>query len=257
MKIILIPSTTAGGGPEHYQFSSSAVVNDTLAIDAGCLGFFRSAQDQARIKHVLISHTHIDHVASLPIFVENAYEGKPDCVTIHGSADVLDSCQRDLFNDRIWPDFIALSKNNERPFLKLARFDPGQTIELEGLRITAVSLDHVVPTVGFLVEDQHAAVAFVSDTGPTEEIWRVCNRTPNLKGVFLEGCFPNNLEWLAKVSRHLTPAMVAAELKKLTRPARIHIVHIKARFQTQIIAELRGLGLSSLEIAQFGVPYSF
>ena len=257
MKIILVPSSSAGSGPEHFQFTSSAIVNDTVAIDAGCLGFYRSAQAQARVRHVLISHTHIDHVASLPIFVENAYEGKADCVMIYGSGEVLDSCQRDLFNDRIWPDFIALSKNSERPFMKMARLDPGQTVELDGLRYTAVALDHVVPTSGFVVEDEHSAVAFVSDTGPTEEIWRVANANPKLKAVVLEACFPNSLAWLADVSKHLTPALVGIELKKLTRPVRVLAVHIKARFQGQVIAELNDLKHPGLEIAQFGVPYTF
>ena len=257
MKITLVPSTVVGGGPDHYQFTSSAIVNDTIALDAGCVGFHLSAQAQARIKHILVSHTHIDHVASLPIFVENAYEGKTDCVTVHGSASVLDSCQRDLFNDRLWPDFIALSKDNDKPFMKLALFEAGQTIELEGLRITAVAIDHVVPTVGFVLEDAHSAVAFISDTGPTEEIWRVADATPNLKAVFLETTFPNELDWLAKVSKHLTPAMVTAELKKLSRQVRVIIVHIKARFQSQVIAQLQALGVSSLEIGQFAVPYSF
>jgi ribonuclease BN (tRNA processing enzyme) len=246
-----------GGGLEHYQFTSSTVINDTITIDAGCIGFCQSAQAQARIKHILLTHTHIDHVASLPIFVENAYEGKADCVTIHASANVLDSCQRDLFNDRLWPDFIGMSKNNDKPFLKVSQFEAGQTIELEGLRFRAVAIDHVVPTVGFLVEDQHSAVAFISDTGPTDEIWRVADATPNLKAIFLETTFPNELDWLAKVSKHLTPAMVASELKKLSRPIRVIIVHIKARFQTQVIAELQALGLPQLEIAQFAVPYSF
>src|SRR6516162_3190664 len=82
VKLTLIPSTVLGS-PDSYHYCTSAIVNDTLAIDAGCLGFYHSAQEQARIRHLLITHTHIDHMASLPIFVENAYEGKTDCVTIH------------------------------------------------------------------------------------------------------------------------------------------------------------------------------
>lgn len=257
MKITLIPSTVMGSGPRHYQYTTSALVNDTVAVDAGSLGFYQSAHDQAKVRHVLITHTHIDHVASLPIFVENAYEGKTDCVTIHGSAEVLDSCRRDLFNDRIWPDFIKLSENSKTPFLKLNQLDPWQSVELEGLKYTAVPVNHVVPTCGFVIEDANSAVVITSDTGPTEEIWKAANANTKLKAVFLEGCFPNHLAWLAEVSKHLTPTLVGAELKKLTRPARVLIVHIKPRFQDQVIAELQALQNPSLEIAQFGVPYSF
>jgi ribonuclease BN (tRNA processing enzyme) len=256
VKLTLIPSTLPGHGTEHFQYLSTCLVNDVLALDAGCLGFYHSAPDQARVRHVLLTHTHIDHLASLPIFVENAYEARPDCVTIHGSADVLDCLQRDLFNNRIWPDFIALSRS-DKPFLKLARFDAGQTIELEGLRITAVALNHVVPTVGYILRDGQSSVAYVTDTAPTEEIWERLNALPDLKAVFLEATFPNNMTWLADVSKHLTPAQFRQEAAKLKRPARLIVIHLKARYQAQVSAELRALGLPQLEFAQFGTPYVF
>lgn len=254
MKLSLIPSSVGGG--DHYQFLSSSLVNDTIALDAGCIGFYRSAADQARVRHVFLSHTHMDHLASLPIFVENIFEGRTDCLTVHASQDVLDCCQRDLFNDRIWPDFVALSQGDQ-PFLKLARLEAGQTVEVEGLRISAVAIDHVVPTVGYVVADDHSAIGFISDTGPTDAIWDRLNAEPNLKAVFLETTFPNNLTWLATVSKHLTPGLTAAELKKLTRPARAIIVHVKARYQTEVIAELHALALPNLEIGRFDTPYEF
>ena len=139
-----------GGGDE--QFLSSTLVNDTIALDAGCIGFYRSAPEQARIRHVFLSHTHMDHLASLPIFRENAFEGKRDCLTVHASQEVLDCCQRDLFNDRIWPDFIALSQGDQ-PFLKLSRFEAGQSVDVDGVRISAVAIDHVVPTVAYVIAD--------------------------------------------------------------------------------------------------------
>lgn len=255
MKLTLIPSTV-GDSAEPHQFLSSALLNDTIALDAGCVGFYRSPQEQARVRHVLVSHTHMDHLASLPIFVENAYEGRSEGVTIHGSTPVLECCRRDLFNDRIWPDFVELSKG-DKPFLRLSPFEPGQTLELDGVRITAVALDHVVPVVGYVVADAHSAFAFISDTGPTEEIWKHVNAAPNLKAVFLEATFPSSMAWLADISKHLTPTTFARELRKLTRPARVFVMHIKARYRAEVLAELKALGLPNLEIAQFGTPYTF
>jgi ribonuclease BN (tRNA processing enzyme) len=254
MKVTLIPSSI-GGGPDH-QYLSSCLINDTVAVDAGCLGFWGSPQEQARVRHVVVSHTHMDHLASLPIFVENAYEGKAECVTVHGSRAVLDCCQEHLFNEKVWPDFIALSRS-ERPFLRLAPFEAGETIDLDGLRITAVALDHVVPTVGFLVSDEHSAIALISDTGPTDEIWKQVNALPNLKAVFVETTFPDELGWLADLSKHLTPASLAREAAKLTRPTRLIIIHLKARYKEQVIAQLQALGLAGLEIGQSGATYTF
>jgi ribonuclease BN (tRNA processing enzyme) len=229
-----------------------------LAFDAGCIGFYGSAQDQARVRHVLISHTHMDHIASLPLFVENAYEGRRDCLTIHGNDHVLNCLRTDLFNDRVWPDFFALSPP-DAPFFKLSTLEAGKTIELEGLRITPMAVNHVVPTLGFLLEDADTAVLIVSDTGPTEEIWKQANRTPNLRAVFLEACFPNSMQWLADASKHLTPRTFAEELQKLHRPVPVYAVHIKARFRSQVIDELQALAsdMPNVRVGEIGRPYTF
>lgn len=256
MKVTLIPSSVTPRGEDQLGYLTAYVINDALAIDAGGLGFWKDPAAQARIRHVLITHTHIDHVASLPIFVENVYEGGPDCVTIHGSDFVLDSLRRDLFNDRIWPDFIRLGRP-DAPFLKLARLEPYCPIELEGLRITPVPVQHVIPTLGFLVEEGGRAVVFPSDTGPTEEIWQYANAHPNLRAVFLEAAFPNEMEWLARISLHLTPNLFAAELAKLRRTVPTYAVHIKARFHREIVKQLRQLGLDYVKVGEFDHDYIF
>jgi ribonuclease BN (tRNA processing enzyme) len=256
VKVVLVPSSVSERSEDQHQFLTSFLINDTVAVDAGCLGLNGTAQEQARIRHVLITHTHIDHIGSLPIFVENAYEGKRDCVTVHGNEAVLSCLQTDLFNDRVWPDFIRMSTANA-PFLKLALLQAGHAIELEGLRVTPVPVNHVVPTFGFIIEDKDSAVAIVSDTGPTDAIWGYANQTPNLKAVFLEATFPESLTWLAEVSTHLTPALFAREIQKLKRPAALIAVHIKARFRTEVTNELKALGLPNLQIGRFGKPYTF
>lgn len=255
MKIMLLPSAVSPeAGP--LQFLTSFLINDTVVLDAGTIGFFRTPREQACIKHIFITHSHIDHVASLPIFLENAYEGTQDCVTIHGSSKVIDSLQFDVFNDRLWPDFIRLSSSNT-PFLKLNTLAPDQTIEVEGLRLTPVTVNHTVHTMGFIIEDDHCAVVFPSDTGPTDEIWRRANRTPNLKAVFLEATFPASMARLADISKHLTPALFAAEVKKLHVPAKIFAVHIKPRFREEVVKELAALAMPNLEIARPGFTYEF
>jgi ribonuclease BN (tRNA processing enzyme) len=256
VKITLVPSAVGGHGQALLQYLTSYLINDTVAIDAGSLGVFKTPADQARIRHVLLSHTHIDHIGSLPVLVENAYEGKRDCMTIHGSEAVLDCLRRDVFNDRVWPDFISMS-SREAPFLRLATLEAGRPLELEGLRITPVAVNHVVPTLGFIVEDQAAGVVISSDTGPTDELWRRANAVANLKAVFLEATFPESMAQLATVAKHLTPSMFAGEVRKLKRPVPVIAVHIKARFYDQMVDELQALGLPNLEIGRAGKSYTF
>jgi ribonuclease BN (tRNA processing enzyme) len=256
MKLLLLPSTVGDLPVLGSQYLASALLNDTIALDAGCLGLYGAPAQQARIRHILLTHSHLDHVATLPIFLENAYEGRAEGVHIHASQATLDCLHEHLFNGRIWPDLVALSQE-KRPFLHLVPFESGKMFELNGLQITAYALDHVVPTHGFIIDDGASSIVFVTDTGPTNVIWQAANARPNLKAVFLEATFPDEFGWLADVSKHLTPATFAGELRKLQRPVRVVAMHVKARFQEQVAAQLRALKIPQLEMAQFGVPYVF
>jgi ribonuclease BN (tRNA processing enzyme) len=256
VKVTIIPSSVTLPGQDQEQYLISYLINDSVAVDAGCLGFYLTPNAQAKVQHVLISHTHADHIASLPIFVENAYEAGDACVTVHGSPAVLDCLRADVFNGRVWPDFLGMAEGG-LSFLRLGLLEHMRPIEVEGLRITPVDVDHVVPTMGFLIEDDHSAVVIASDTGPTEAIWRLASATPTLKAVFLEASFPDGLDWLADVSKHMTPARFAVEARKVSLPARWIAVHMKARHREQIRRELADLRLDGLEIGQFGIPYTF
>jgi ribonuclease BN (tRNA processing enzyme) len=256
MKLTMLPSAVGDVPAAAPQYLSTALLNDTIALDAGCLGLHGTPEQQAQVRHVLLTHSHLDHVAALPIFLENAYEGRAEGVNIYAGSETLECLRAHLFNDRIWPDFVALSQE-DRPFLQLVPFEAGQTIELDGMHVTAVALDHVVPVNGFLIRDADSSIVFITDTGPTDAIWHAANALPNLKAVFLEATFPDELGWLAEVSKHLTPATFAGEVRKLARPVRVVAMHLKARYQTEIAAQLRSLGIAELELARFGTPYVF
>src|SRR5262249_25505895 len=154
-----------------------------------------------------------DHLASLPIFLDNVYTGNEDCVTVYGTEPVLDCLRKDVFNDRLWPDLVTLSGQG-RPFLKLHLLEPGRTVIVEGLSLTPVPVQHAVPTVGFLVSDEQSTVVIPSDTSPTHEIWERAREAKNLKAVFLEATFPKKMAWLAELAQHLTPELFAQEAAK-------------------------------------------
>jgi ribonuclease BN (tRNA processing enzyme) len=256
VKVTIVPSSVLPDQVGRDQFLITYLINDTVAIDAGCLGFFGSVEDQAKVRHVLISHTHMDHVASLPIFVENCFDGRQDCVTILASKVVLDGLQSDIFNGRIWPDFIGMS-SPKTPFMKVETIESGRSIQIDGLTITPVEVDHLVPTLGFVVDDGNSTVVIASDTGPTEELWRISRSRPNLKAIFLEAAFPNKMQGLADLSKHLTSAGFGVEAAKVGPGVTMIAVHIKARYRDEILSELDALKLDHLVIGEFGHSYSF
>jgi ribonuclease BN (tRNA processing enzyme) len=256
VKITLVPSAVARGDGSRGTFLSSYVIDDVVAIDAGGLGLLGDLSVQNRIQDVFITHSHIDHIASLPIFLENVFQASDRCVTLHAGAETLDCLRRDVFNDRVWPDFIGMSERG-LPFVKVELLVPGRPVEAGGLRLTPIAVDHVVPTIGFLVHAPGVTAAIPSDTGPTDSFWSAASATPDLKGVFLEASFPNALTHLAVISKHLTPAMFATETRKLSRHVPFVAVHIKPRGYDQVVAELNDLAVPDLQVGKPGETYVF
>jgi ribonuclease BN (tRNA processing enzyme) len=256
VRVVSIPSSVTRAETGRQQFLSCYLVNRTVALDAGSLGFYRTPRVQGRVKHVFLTHSHMDHVASLPIFIENTYRGDGDCATIYGGEATLDSVRRDLFNDRVWPDMLRISETRP-PYLRLQPIAAGQTVECDGLRVTPVPVDHVVPTFGYIVEEGESAVVFPADTGPTEAIWERANQCRSVKAVFLEVTFPNDMAWLADLAKHLTPELFAVEVRKLKHPALVVAVHLSARVRRQVVREMRALDLPNLEIVRLGKAYQF
>lgn len=257
MKITLLPTTVTPGAGGRGQFLTSLLIDDAVAIDAGGLGLIGDLDAQGRVRHVFLSHSHLDHVASLPLFLDTVYDPEGDGVTIYAGEPTLDSLRRDLFNDRVWPDFFRFSGRG-RPFVRAEPLEPGRPVDVGHLRLTPIAVDHAVPTLGFLVEGPDGAVAIPSDTGPTEAFWRAARAVEPLRAVFLEASFPDALAGLADVSKHLTPAGFAGEARKLDRPVPFVAVHIKPRYYDRVVAELRALGGGlDVRIGDPGLAYEF
>ena len=242
--------------PHEAQFLTSFLINDTVAIDAGSVGFQGHPSEQAKIDHVFLTHSHADHVCSLPMLLTNAYDERSEGVTVYGHEHTLGSLRTDVFNDRVWPDLLRLAGDG-RPFMRLRRLEPDQEIRANGLRVTPVLVDHLVPTLGYIVEDQGATVVFCSDTGPTDKIWKVARGKPNLTALFLGASFPDEMATLAGTAAHLTPALFAGEVAKLGADVDVLAVHIKPGCRELVVRELEALDLPGLQIAEAGREYRF
>ena len=244
------------GKHSTLQFLSSFIIDDFISIDAGAIGFVSSIDVQKQIRHVVLSHAHIDHIASLPLFLDTVYDTHSECPTVHASEDLQNCLQRDMFNNRLWPDLLHMP-NGGSPFLNFSTLVDGQSVQLGNVRLTPVSVDHVIPCFGFLIEDDQTAIAFVSDTAPTQNIWDRIHDVRNLKAVFLEASFPNALQRLADKSMHLTPRDFGGEVGKIGHDVPVIAIHLKSKFHETIVEELKSLGLKRLEIGKPGHTYQF
>jgi ribonuclease BN (tRNA processing enzyme) len=253
VKVELLPSSIP---VSDAQFLASYLVNAEVAIDAGAVGLLADLGRQERVRHVFVTHEHLDHIASLPILLENVYRPGPDCVELLARADVLDFLHRDVFNGRIWPDFFALSSADDR-FVTSTPLEPGVPVVRAGLTVTPVPVSHGIDTLGLIVDDGRTAVAFPSDTGPTEAFWQQAARHDRLAAVFMEISFPDELGALAAKTGHHCTATFAAETRKLPRHVRWIIVHRKPRFAATIAREVAALGMPHVEMVRPGEPYVF
>lgn len=254
MKIVILGSSSQGTAQRQYV--STYLINQTVAIDAGCLGFYGSPEEQEAVRHLFLTHAHADHTASLPFFLENVWTPSPDCPSIYGSRETLDTIRRCLLNGEVWPDLVALSERMP-PFLRLQPLEPEVPVEAGGLTILPVPVSHVVPTFGYVVRDGPAVVIFGGDSGPTERLWEVARETPGLKAVFLEVSFPNRMKAVAEASLHLTPDMFGREAAKSPAGTRVIAVHLKVRYREEIVRELDALGFPFLETGECGREYEF
>ena len=257
LAVQLLP--TAPADRSNTQPLTSFLVNDHIAIDAGSFGFALSADQMADLHHVILTHTHLDHIASLPIAIAEVYPKLRQPLRVHATPDVLDAVRKHLFNGVIWPDFSQI-KMPHGPGMAM-EFHPihhRQPFTLEGLRFTPIPVTHAVPTIGLIVEAPDVTVIFTSDTSQTEEIWQHANRHPNLQAVFIDCSFPDEMEQLAIRSGHMTPSLVARESAKLATPgAKVLCVHIKPDTRDKVLSQLlphRAKKMSPLEI---GKPYLF
>lgn len=258
MKIKLLPSSfdrTGCAAPE--QRLTCYVIDQRVALDAGSIAIAATPTDREKIRDIVITHPHMDHIASLPIFIDDLFASLTEPIRIHATEEVIASLERDVFNWTIYPRFSELS--NERcKVLEYVPFRVGEDFTVAHLRMSAVTVNHIVPTVGLIVSDGKKTVAFGSDTAETDEFWRVVNRVSRLDALLIESSFPNEMQSLADISRHLTPATLRKELRKLTHTAAdILAVHIKPVYRETVIRELQDLQLPSLQVMEPGRIYQW
>jgi cAMP phosphodiesterase len=243
-----------GNIPGHGM--TSFLVNDTLCLDAGWVSNALTLREQERIKSILISHSHLDHTCTLPFLIDNNFTAPGFSLRIYAIAEVISSMRNHLFNNHTWPDFTCLP-NDLTPVLKLVEVEPEEPFVVDGLTIRAVRVSHSVPTSGYILEDKKGALAFSSDTGPTERFWEVVNGVRRLSVVITECSFPNALQDLAQVSGHLTPQTLAQELEKLDHDVPVYLYGGKPKHLPVIRRELRSLRDRRLRLMVQGRTYRF
>ena len=258
MRIQLLPSTFDGHGRATLdQRLTCFLIDDCVTIDAGSIAIAVTAEQRDQVRDIIVTHPHMDHIASLPIFIDDLYSILKQPIRIHATQEVIDLLERDVFNWNVYPRFSGLT-NDYGPVMQYVPIPTGKPFKVAHLTVIAVPVNHIVPTVGLIVTDQKTTVAFSSDTAETQDFWDAVNREKGLNALLIEASFPNDMAKLAEVSRHFTPATLGKELKKLSHNGLdILAVHLKPAYRDKIIEELKALNVSKLGVMEPGKTYSW
>lgn len=215
----------SGGIGGNLRTTSMLLDHDVL-IDAGTGVGDLSLAEMCAINHVFVTHSHLDHIACLPLLIDSVGFMRDKPLVIHATDETLDILREHVFNWEIWPDFTEIPSLNQ-PILRFERIVLGQTVDMGGRKITPLPANHIVPAVGFHIDSGKASLVFSGDTCTCDELWQAVNRIRNLEYLIVETAFSNAEKELALVSKHLCPTLLSEELSKLILNPRIYITHLK------------------------------
>ncbi len=258
MKVQLLPSTFDGQGhATPDQRLTCFLIDDCVTVDAGSIALALTEAQRQTVRDVIITHPHMDHIASLPIYIDDLYATLKEPIRVYATQEVIDLLERDVFNWNVYPRFVGM-ENDYGPVMEYVPVPTGQPFKVAHLSVTAIPVNHIVPTVGLIVSDAQSTVAFSSDTAETQEFWDALNQTPHLEALMIEASFPNSMAKLAEVSRHFTPAGLGKELHKLSHNGLdILAVHLKPTYRKILIQELTALEIPQLSVMEPGRTYEW
>lgn len=228
---------SGGIGGSHLR-TTSMLLDDDVLIDAGTgVGELSIAELQA-IDHVFLTHSHLDHVATIPFLVDTVGQLREHPLVVHGLPETLEALRTHIFNWSIWPDFTEIP-SREAPSLRYEPIDVGETRMLsDGRRITALPANHVVPAVGYHLDSGNGSLVYTGDTTTNPALWPLVNAIENLRYLIIECAFCNGERELAVVAKHLCPSMLAEELRQLKRKVELYITHLKPSEVELTMAEI-------------------
>ncbi len=227
------------GGINQNVATTSFLLDDDILIDAGTGVGDLSLDEMRAIKHIFVTHSHLDHIASIALLADTLFDdliGQP--LVVHALPETVKALQEHIFNWTIWPDFTALP-DKANAVLKLEVMAAGSVCNLAGREIEMISVNHTVPGVGYCVESEGKVFAFSGDTTSNENFWASLNKRDSVDLLFVESAFSDQDLELAKIAFHYCPQLLAQDLPKLKHKPKVCISHLKPGSEQEIMTQCK------------------
>jgi len=216
------------------------LIGDSLAIDAGGLTSSLSLPAQQKLRAILLTHQHYDHIKDIPAIAMNLFLGETT-INIHSTLPVRDALNTYLLNGKLYPKFMEEPQQN--PTIKFTVIEPGETEQIEDYGIMAVPVNHSDPTVGYQVTSPDGKIVFYTgDTGPVlTKCWEQIS--PQL--LIIEVTASNRYQEFAIDKGHLTPFLLKEELINFRELKgylpKVVVVHMNPILEREIEAEIEAI----------------
>jgi len=230
------------GGIGQERRTTSLLVDADILIDSGSGVGDLTMDEMAAVRHIFITHSHLDHIVFLPLMVDSIFERIDPSIVIHGQPATIEALANHIFNWHIWPDFSKLP-TPEKPVMRYQEMLPGTSVEIDGRVIEMIPVNHIVPTVGYRFEDKKTgkSFAFTGDTTTNDTFWQALNSHDQLDMLITESAFGNKDEALSDQAKHYCSKTLAADLVKLKHKSDVFLSHPKPGEELNIFDECRAL----------------
>jgi len=226
------------GGIGSEMRTTSLLVDDDILIDGGTGLSELDLEEMKRIRHIFVTHSHLDHIAGIPMLLDSVFEHIREPVLLHARRETLRALEEHIFNWQIWPDFSRLP-SRENPVLRFQVMQPGERCPVGDRSVEMIAVNHAVPAAGYRVQNGVGSFAFSGDTTSNEGFWEALNGHDTLDLLIVESAFPDEERELSTRARHYCPQLLAADLKKLRHRPRLFLTHLKPGSETRILDQCR------------------
>ena len=219
--------------------TTSFLIDDDVLIDAGTGVGDLTLAEMYRIDHVFLTHSHLDHIAALPLMVDAVASRRSTPLQIHALAGTIEALKTHVFNDVIWPDFTRIP-SQQAPLVSFHELAMGQILSINDKQIEALPAAHTVPAVGYAVSAGGRAWVFSGDTERNPPFWQRLNQL-DVALLIIETAFSNREKEVALRSLHLSPEVLADELRGIAKGKcyPIYITHTKPAETELIMSEVK------------------
>ena len=230
------------GGIAADLRTTSLLLDEHILIDAGTGVGDLSLDELRKIDYVFLTHSHLDHICSLPLMADAVGGSRDKPLKVYGIYETIHALQEHIFNNVIWPDFTKIP-DAQHPFISLHLIEVNEPVKLGKITINAIPVDHSIAANAYAISSATGTLVFSGDTGVSDDFWKAVNQQKQLKHLIIETSFLDQEEVLAVISGHLSPSLLISELRKLDPQAchpdaKIWVCHLKPDGGDAIMQEI-------------------